>query len=631
MSFAVDPLKCVLVKDNRTILDNERVFAIVKGGRDIRYRAWPSNNVSSSFIQWSCPPPAGPFIMDRRVKALVPVRLVFTGTVAPGQRLLNPNRDAPRQFPLHSATNTFQMTINDCGISQNVGDMIHALLCFNTNKELLARDYSQTPSCPDRSQSYNDLVNEIGNPLSMAGDSNFEDVVGRGGFAGYKVVYNPVNNTNQNATLTAYVDILICEQVMLSPCYYGNFQQEGSGFMNVTSFDFTINFFNNGANRMWSHAPDPAISVMTDNSAQMYFKDFPDVQNYPFTYGNIVPLLLINYITPSERLRMNITPTTPVTWPYFSVVPSPTDVPALAFGTTATVQSNNYQLGSLPRRIMIYARPQNNKYMANPSMTDCFYKINNITINFNNRLLLAECTPQELYNISRKNHLNLSYSDFIGQPLYKVGGNTFDNTNQYYGRGTILCFEPALDFGLNDNEASGMGGQWNFQIQNMSITNINSSGDWDSTPISIYILFVYEGAFTIQGLSHAVTSTSIIGEQDVLSAVGDPSLHIDYNDTQKVNGGNFYSNIKDIIPSAKKLLTGQCAKEINKFLKDSKVLSKGLNAASYLPIPLPGYQTGTKVASDIARNVGYGQVMGGEVMGGKMVKHGDLYAKLKKR
>lgn len=633
MSFAVDPVRCVLVRDNRTILDNERVFAIVKSCQDIRYRAWPSNNVSSSFIQWSCPPPAGQYIMDRRVKILLPVRLVLTGTVQPGYRLLNPNRDAPRQFPIHSAANTFQFTINDCGISQNVGDIIHALLCFNTSKELLARDYSTTASCPDRSQSYNDLVGEVGNPLSMAGDSNFEDVVGRGGFGGYRVVYNPINNTGSARTQTAYVDMYIQEQVMVAPLYYGNFQEEGSGFMNVTSFDFNINFFNNGANRMWSHAADPTISVLTDNAAQMYFKDFPDVGTYPFTYGNAVPLLLINYLTPSEKLRLNITPNTPITWPYFSVIGTPTDLPALAYNQTATVQSNNYQLGSLPRRIMIYCRPQNSRYMANPSVTDCFYKINDITINFNNRLLLAECKPNELYNISRKNHLNMPASDFLGYPLYKVGGNTFDNANQYFGRGSILCLEPALDFGLNDYEASGMGGQWNFQIQNMSITNINSSGEWDDFPVSLYIIFVYEGAFTVESMSHAVTSISIVGPNDVINAVEDPSLHITYNDTQKVNGGSFYSNIKDLTMPLRDKLS-----RVNNYLTTKKPIStvaSAIHDVASLPIvrDLP-YASDVRGISgdvrDLSRKYGFGggEIIGGQVMGGRKVSNRELQREL---
>lgn len=624
MSYAADPVKVVLVRDKRTIVDNERFFAVVKSGENVRYQAWPTSSISTNSITWTCTPPSANTIMDRRIKMVIPVRLRITGIVAPGRTLLNPNRDAPRQFPIHAAANTFIANINGLSITQQIADTIHPMLNFNTNGELLSRDYSLSPSCPDRTQNYNDLVGEIGNPLSMNGDANFEDVVGRGGFSGYKVIDNPQNNTNQNAELTSYVDMLICEQVMMSPFYWGNFQEEGSGFYNVTAFSFTINFLTQGGNRMWSHADDPSISVVNDNGCLFAFSNFDSFGStgIPFSFEQNQPLLLINYITPLKELpgMSRITPSTPITYPYFQVTPNPTDVsfiPVQQGSNRMVIQGNNIQLQSLPRRIMVFCRWQNQTLFTNPKYTDSYFKINKLTISFNNKIIMSDAVPQELYDISRGNHLNLPYSDFIGQPMYKVGGN-FDNDNRYYGRGTILCFDPALNFGLHMDEAAGLGGQWNFQILNADVENITGFTPTNAQ-VSLYAIFVYEGAFTITGQSSATNSISILSPNDVRNAAADPSMHVDYNDTQKVNGGSFLSNIKDL----------------NNALKKNKYISKAANAVSKVAsapfvrdLPYASDVSGfAGDVRDVASHFGYG---GGEIMGGAMVKHGDLYKRIKK-
>lgn len=649
MSLSYVPLKPVLVRDNRTIIDTEKQFAIIKSCKEIKYKQWTSNSVASGSIQWTVPPPAAKFIVDRRIKMQLPIRAQYTGIVQPGAYLFNPNYDAPRQFPIQSSINTISMAINNYTVTQNFGEYIHGLLCFNTAGELLQRDYSMTPSCPDISQSYTDLIGSVNNPLSMAGDTTFDNVKGRGGFGGWKVALNPQNTTLAPLQLTGYIDFLVTESIFMSPLYWGAFQQIGAGFINVTSMDFTVNFYTLGAQRLLSHAN--GFSTMVDNSAQMYFKDFPTADPnvpsnppIPFSYGmGTVPLLFIKYLTPLDSLMINNH--TPITYPYFTITKYPTDItplPVLSHGgnppnPSGVFQSNNLQLSNIPRRLYIWVRPSNNNLFSNPSVTDCFYKISGLTIQFDNRLLLSEASEQDLYEISRKNHLNLDWDAFAGNSMYQVGGSVFNEATRWNGRGTLLCFEPATDWGLSDNQASGMGGQYNFQISNMTVTNINSSGEWDFFTPTIYVLAIAEGSFVVPESGQATADLSIVTPMDILNAQDNTNDHVSYNETQLINGGTYFSNIKGMGLKDK-------LHEVQNFLKRNKIISSAAYNIANSKEPLKtaiGREYFNQVAN-AAKHSGYG-MRGGEVMdprgidglasayGGRRVDHDNLRSRLMQR
>lgn len=623
MSLSYQPLEPVLVRDPRTIVDNQRVYAVLKAGKRTTFKPWTSTSVSTANINFSTPPPSSKIIVDRKITFTLPMRLFFTANVAPGYRVFQKNQDAPRAFPIHSMLDTIQLTINNCGITQNIGEIIQALLRFNADRKLFAKDYSETPACLDSSQSYKDLVGCVHNPLSMYGDSNFDDVANRGGFSGFKIVKNPINNTTAIAQLTGVIDMICTEQIMLSPLYWGG--ENGSGFINVTSMDWVFNFLNGAANRAWSHVDDPLMSVIT--AAYVQFNNFSINQfsiSDPFTYQITQPFVNINYITPDDN--QIIDPHHPISYPYFSVDKYVTDSASVPAGGTSTIQSNNIQLSNIPRRIYIYARPSNANYYRSPKITDCYYAIERLSVQFENYTgLFANASQFQLYEMSRKNHCNLSWSEWSGQKLYRVGGSNWDeNEAQFAGPGSILCIEFASDIGLDNNEAPGLGqGTYNLQVA-VDIKNVNYSGEWDAYPISLYVLVVSEGTFTITESGSAMVQNSVLSTKDVLEAKMNPMYN--YLDVQEVNGGNFYSGLKNL---GSKIY--QNLGKANKFLKDTKLISKASNLASYIP-GTPGV-----LAQDIekaASNYGYGykrpkKAMGGVVLGGKKMTKSQLQNRLK--
>lgn len=615
MSNNYTKLNTVLVRDPRVIIDNERVYSVLKCGKRTNFKSWNSTSVSSSSINFSAPPPSSNIIVDRKISLTLPFRLVVTAdTLAAGRRVLSPNNSALRAFPLQSALDNVIMTINNTSITQDFGEIIHSLIRFNAGENLLENAYSRTPTCLDRSQTYADLQTENGNPLGMYGDCNYKDVSGRGGFSEWKVVRNDENDGVNVPPYIAIVDAVVTEQLFMSPLYFGD--KNGSGFYNLNSFDMSFNFLNNAGNRMLSHNNDPADSVIA--SVQFAPNNFPYAQTNPFSYENNQPLLNITYITPDDSLM--ISPQTPITWPYFNVAKYVTETNAIPYGGRNDIYSNNIQLSTIPRRFYIYARQNNSTLYSNPGYTDTFYGINNISVQFENYTgLLAEASKFQLYEMSRKNHCNLSWSEWNGKNLYKVGGADFNNQDTYGGVGSIICIEFASDIGLDEYNAPGVGnGNYNLQIR-CNVENIDPTGNHDNLPVSLYVLVISEGTFTVVQSGSAVTQLSVISSQDVLNARSSP--FVDYTDVEDVNGGNFFSGLKKFGKGAL-----DAAQKTNRFLRDTKAISKVSGVLSDIPGPVGSVAGPVHAVSSM---LGYGYDNGGVLLGGQRASRSDMRKRLR--
>lgn len=167
----------------------------------------------------------------------------------------------------------------------------------------------------------------------------------------------------------------------------------------------------------------------------------------------------------------------------------PTDANASIAGATgtSTLQSSNIQLQSIPRRMYIYARIKNSDLLYTD--TDTFLGITSISINWNNRSgLLSSATPYDLYNISKKNGCNLSWTEWSGGPNYVALGGT----NTAYGTvGSVLCLEFGTDIGLQDLECPGIDGTYQLQMA-VGVKNINQTRAITPT---LYIVTVNEGKY----------------------------------------------------------------------------------------------------------------------------------------
>lgn len=602
MSSADPQLRPVLVRDPRTDLTSPRDYAILKAGSFSQFKQWTTTSVSASQITFSCPPPSGSIIVDRKIYLTMPIRLTLTGTsTATGQVLLNADQDAPRAFPISSSIDTLSVSINNQSVSIQMADIIQAMLHYHNDTQLTEKDYSMTPSQLDQSQQYSSLFGSVRSPMASYGDSVDQSVMSRGGFPFTIVSQNTSTGSGQN--LTSVVDFVVSEPLFLSPLFFG--KGDSMGFYNVNTMDFTMTFLSQTGNRMWSHDATSVGVALAVNNVAWQFNGFASPA---FSYAINQPILNITYITPQEEYKIPYD--FPLTYPYFEVVRFPTDSNSAIAPAQPPISliSNNIQLSGIPRKIYVFARSRNTDLYSSPSNTDTFLAITGVTAQFQNyNGLFSSASAHQLYEMSVKNGCNMSWTQWSGGPVYNP------NLSATYGTiGSVLCIMPGPDIGLASDEAPGKLGQYTFQI-NVNVVNKSSVS---ITP-TLYVVVVYEGTFVIKSLGQADTKTGVISSSDILGATPLNCHSVSYKDVMDVNGGNFLSGLKDF---GRTLLSG--VKDVNAFLREHKPISTltGL-------VPHPGAQ----IASSVAKSLGYGDGVyagccdkGGIVTGGKSMSRSEL-------
>jgi hypothetical protein len=503
MSLSVVPIETVAVNVPVLDINEPREYVIMKGGNYVQYKQYTSTSYSANSFQFSCPPPSEKILVNRKVYLQAPVTLNFTGSVSGAtETLLNSGFDAPRAFPLSTNLNTVSVTINNATVNINMGDVIQALLRYNNPECLKEYDYSITPTEMDESQEYNELANTIRNVLSDYGNSNYGNTH-RGAFP-----FTIISNTDT----TASVSFVATEPIFLSPFYYG--KGDHSGFYGVRTMDFNFTW-NSDLSRLWSHNPTPTGGTSTITGVTVNFGQ---------------PKLLFEYTTPPITMERPLS----IAYPYYVVNRFPTGPTNIPASTTASnIVSNNIQLNSIPRRMYIYLREQNSDLTINK--TDSFASIENISLQFENFSgLLASASKQDLYNIARNNGLNLSWTEWSGGPTFVGDLSTAVGTV-----GSVLCLEPGKDFGLPDNLAPGVIGNFMMQISVIA-RNPNPSR---AINYMLYITTVDEGTATIMDGSCILQGAGVISGMDVLNAK--KQTGISYHDAHDAQGaGRFFSNIK---------------------------------------------------------------------------------------
>jgi hypothetical protein len=621
MSLSYKTLKPVRVLDPVTDVQSVKDYAILSGGGQVSWKAYTSTAISASSIQFSCPPPAGAFIVDRKQMITLPVRLTMTGTVTttdagftPSVSLLNAGFSAPRAYPFSSSLDTLSVSINNDSVSINMADVVQALLHYNIDNKLKTRDYSLTPNYPDQSFNYADLHGSTRSPLAFYADGLDGAPNQRGAFP-YTVVSNAtVVASTGGTTATAVIDMLITEPIFLSPFYWGC--HDSQGFYNVNSMDFNLTFLNGGGNRMWSHdaitpvatSVAPAATVTTNiTNITMQFNAF---SSPGFSYNVSQPQLLFKYIRPN-LLQTGLGPNIPINYPYFEVQRYPTDIGTLAFSAGPQIfQSNNIQLNQIPRRMYILGRAANSALYSSPNLTDTYLAISNVNIQWaGQNTILSSATQAQLYMLNSKNHGDFTWGQWSGLAVNNAIYPPSFFSVPYGTTGGPLCLEFGTDIQLQPDECPGMNGQYQIQV-NATFQNMDATGAHDAVPMTFYLIFVMEGVFTITGLGSAVHQLGVVSKKDVIDAQTQPGVN--YRDVESVNGGDFLSGLRDF------------GSKIDNFLKNSKAIS---TLAPLVPGAGP-------YLSKIASNLGYGYggcESGGVAVGGKRLTKAKLRKTLRNR
>lgn len=506
----------------------QRQFAICRGGNTITSYVYNATSKSNTSVNFQCNPPSRSTVLDRVALVKMNVTLNFIGQAPAGQNLLNPGYDAFRAWPISSCTNTLTSTINGYGISIELSKMIHAITRFNEPHDLKHNFLSLVPQMDDNCQDYRSVNSGNLNPLAAITTNPVYP--SRGGYP-----YTVISNTNTAASIQAN----LYEYVVLPPFIFDGC--ESGGLTHIDTLNFTYNF--GRLERMWSHCPRAGYEIndttglsVTINSASM----------------------LLFYITP------RITDFVPETlvYPYYQLTNYRTDpstvssnAGSLLYNATAVITTNVIQLQSIPTRIFVFAKRSDTQIQSNVnsliSCTDSFLQITSLQVNWNNiNGIYSGADPAQLYLMSQQNGLTMSWNEWWGE-TNALNQDQGDPSEQIALTGSIICLEPGKDLPLRDDEAPGMLGQYNLQIQ-LGVKNINpyaNTAPDEDVPVYDYpiapevnIICVYDGILTIQNNS-TLAQIGIVSKQDALTA---PTRYdLSFNAVENMYGGNFFTKVRD--------------------------------------------------------------------------------------
>lgn len=585
----------VRVDDPMVNVDSRKWFPILKGGVETTERRVTTNNTNDAGISFSAPPPSPHTFVSRRMFLRMPIYVQIVNANANDEYGFQIGNTCLRAFPLASIMETLAVTINGQTVSINMREVSKPLLLFHDRSRMLnTREQSMSPTNRDFYTTYL-------NDSNASNRSNFTPLISMPGEHGHPRMGFPfeqwdVEQTGvDNTSNTSFVLYVITEELYLSPLLFGGVRDEG--FIGVQSLDINITWTNDltrimsvknatGLEITVSTEPIPGHNWGTQISPDMLFRyvtppmDLPIPRSIQYSYNEI------------KRFRTNIST---------AIVGPDQDNSVIGNWANYEVTSNNIQLNSIPRFLYIFIQVDN----KSPNDTDSYRVINSVRINWNNQSgLLSNATQQQLYDISRRHGIDLSFGEWTAAPSpAKQNDNGEIPFKCVNGIGSVLCVEFGTDIGLREDECAGMIGTYNLQVtvnysQPVFGYDIDTADNANDAAItfpagsnSLYLVTVTPGIFTIYDLA-ANVRLGVVDRQDVMMAPR--MLGLDYDDLSKeLMRGGFKFRPKKLFKKFKKGV--------------SKVLpyaEQGLEMASpYLPAPYQEMaQQGISAAKGLVSN-----------------------------
>ena len=206
-------------------------------------------------------------------------------------------------------------------------------------------------------------------------------------------------------------------------------------------------------------------------------------------------------------------------------------------GDSKPISTNTISLNQIPDKLLIMVRKPMSQQINND--TDSFFKINSVSINFNNNSgLLSSSLVQDLYRFSVEAGSNQSFLEFNGQasrPNATGSSPITVNTS-----GSLLCLNFGEHIALNESFYSpGSLGQFNLQMT-LNCTNNSNAGSPAIIP-EVCVITMNSGVF-ISERSQSQIFTGLLSKADVLEA----SKQEPYKryDVKRLMGGGWLDSLK---------------------------------------------------------------------------------------
>jgi hypothetical protein len=536
-------LKTVLINDSRIEdISGDIGFSVMGGPQQSTFQPQSANTSSNTSHSWQINVPSENVVVDRRVLLDTDVQFKVNITGVPiGSVAFNwGSTDGFGPYPLNSCYLTQNVLINNCGLSVNTQDIIAPLLRMNDQKIHTYYD-GWTPSMVDDTYyNYSDAIGANNNPLGTITNNSMDNKIKPRGchtITSMSVVYSiagVVQAGSSNLISSALTDSWVITitthltepLLFLSPFISNPCVANEAGFLGINNFSFNFTLDNNlrrvfrSSNAWAADSAKVQYSFSTSLSGSSGFANLRILMNYlsvqPSQYAkisarNVLPLLQYDrYIANSSATTVNI----------------PAPIAGVLVSTPYT--SSNIALNQIPDTILIFGRiPVSSQRASN---SDSFYKIDSISINFNNVAgILSGASPYELWVLSQKAGSSQSWSEFSGQ-INKSSATGLSSTIPTTG--SILALNPTSSFNLPEYLSASSLGSYNLQFT----VNFSNQGI-TATAIEIVVITITSGYITThQGSTQSFTG--VLNKEMVMSAKEGSSVpHLSQSDYERLVGG----------------------------------------------------------------------------------------------
>jgi hypothetical protein len=433
------------------------------------------------------------------------------------------------------------MTVNSNTVTVNIADILPALATMLDSREM-SRYNSATPVQRDTYFNYADAVGKNNSPFAGWDSCVDYDLMTRGSFSVDSITGNVAADTVSNGEVT--LKFTSYEPLLLSPLIWGNPCTNNQGMYGITNLTFLFNV--GSANRVVRTAAPFGVGAAAGGILSVALASTGGQSGF----DNATSLYL-NYLTPHPS---DLLPSKNCVGyydlPRYISGGQPT-IPAAvvdATGNYTTINnkiftSQSLQLNQIPDKLIIFVRPAPSS--VTNAVSDHFYPITNITVNWNNQSgLLSSFSQYDIWRASVNSGSNLSYNEFAGRatlaPTSFVGQGAANCGKIVPLCGSVLALDMAYTIQLTDDFlAPGSIGAYNLQFA----VTVENWSTVDVIGAELVLITMNSGLMVLEAGASSVF-VAILNKSDVLDASeGEGVSHSMY---QRQVGGGFLDSLKSI-------------------------------------------------------------------------------------
>ena len=536
-------IKGIKIQDPRiNDLTNDMTYPIFDGASMNTYQAYPFTGSNSS-LTVTCQIPSESIVTDARVLLQSDLNLTLNlGNVPIGvQAFQIGSTDSLAPYPLQSLITTASLTLNNATSSTNYSDVFPMIKILEDKCHL--SQYNST--CPNYINQnfgmFNDAVLTNSNPMA-----NFNEVsmasnwkIPNGAFPySYYVVQHFVGgvltddsliSTSTSDTWKIYLSYPKLTEPFLCLSPFTNDDYNKSGLIGVNTINLVLNI-DTACRRVWNTGNS---SINGSGSGISSYITSITLGNPNSSAGFSNTKILYNFLSLSDLQYSKISTKSVIGFQeYARYLTQSSNSPVFAPNATNTITLQNIQINQVPSLICVNVSvPQSSK---NWGYTDSFFKINTVSITFNNQSgLIASADITQLYELSQKCGSTQSFYAFNGKALAVQNGvSTLIPT-----LGSLLVINPALALSLPPLLSNSSIAQLNLQITLNCTNQFGFSIQPEATIMCI------NSGYAISELGSTSFFTAVLDREMVLQTKASDEHHdiIDQELYSEQVGGKMYS------------------------------------------------------------------------------------------